>query len=132
MKQSWKALAAAAAGLVLVASGWVGGAGVSHAAAPARLDLQGGFYGLNYDYAGAAEFKAEPVDPLLKDLEPGTLRWPGGTGADFFNWHIGKPTKNAHNFRFWLAALERAHRASGATPIFDLNVLAHPDSTADQ
>ncbi|HLI00295.1 MAG TPA: hypothetical protein VKV06_05880, partial [Acidimicrobiales bacterium] len=113
--------------------GWVGGAGVSQAAAPpARLDLQAGFYGLNYDYAGAAEFNAEPVDPLLKDLEPGTLRWPGGTGADFFDWHTGKPTQNAQSFQFWLTALERAHRATGAAPIFDLNVLAHPDSTADQ
>jgi hypothetical protein len=81
-------------------------------------------YGVNYDYAGAATFSTVNVGPLLSKLDPGTLRYPGGTEADYFNWGSGMPAKGATGYHFTLAKLEQAYRATGAAPIFDLNVLA--------
>jgi hypothetical protein len=31
------------------------------------------------------------VPHQLADLAPGTLRWPGGTGANYFRWRKGYP-----------------------------------------
>lgn len=91
-------------------------------------------YGINYDYAGASEFHSANVEPLLSKLGPGTLRYPGGTEADYFNWHSAMPTKNPHSYKFTLAALEKAYQATRATPIFDLNVMASGNrlNTTDQ
>lgn len=91
-------------------------------------------YGANYDYAGASEFHATNVEPLLSKLDPGTLRYPGGTEADYFNWHIAVPTKNPHTYKFTLAKLEKAYQATRATPVFDLNVMAAANrlNTRDQ
>jgi hypothetical protein len=81
-------------------------------------------YGVNYSYSGAADFKDANVDPLISELDPGALRYPGGTPADYFNWSTGKPTDGKYTYAFTLAKLERAYQATGAAPIFDLNVLA--------
>lgn len=80
-------------------------------------------YGVNDDYLGAATFANVNVGPLLGELDPGTLRYPGGTEADFFKWQAGKPTKNAKTYKFTLAKLAKAYQATRAAPIFDLNVL---------
>jgi hypothetical protein len=82
-------------------------------------------YGVNYDWTGAAPFGNDNVEPLLSELDPGTLRWPGGTEADSFDWNTGNPTKAKHmsNFSLTLVKLEKAYKATGADPIFDLNVL---------
>lgn len=92
------------------------------------------FYGVNWDYATAATFAHVNTDPLLAQVDPGTLRWPGGTEADYFVWQTGKPTgkHGQSSFRFTLTDLDNAYRATGATPMFDLNVLAHPTDTTDQ
>lgn len=92
------------------------------------------FYGVNWDYPSAASFKGVNVDPLLASLDPSTLRWPGGTAADFFDWQQGKPTGNHGQlpFTFTLQDLYNACQAAHATPVFDLNVLAHPTDTSDQ
>jgi hypothetical protein len=121
------------------------GAGLTVATAPAQAEgaapspatptsLNSWFYGVNYDDAGAAEFRNANVDPLLKQLDAGTLRYPGGTEADFFNWRTGDSTKNPRGYRFTLSVLQKAYQATRATPIFDLNVLApgHQQSAADQ
>jgi hypothetical protein len=91
-------------------------------------------YGTNWDYQTAALFQNANVDPLLKQLDPETLRWPGGTEADFFNWQKGKPTQKPKNYVFTLTDLYNAYKATGATPIFDLNVLksANRRNTANQ
>lgn len=91
-------------------------------------------YGVNYDYAGASGFARADVGPLLRKLDPGTLRYPGGTGADYFDWQIGKPTKSPHTYKFTLAQLSTAYQATRATPVFDLNVLAPGNrlNTTDQ
>jgi hypothetical protein len=97
---------------------------------PARFGA--GFYGVNYDYTGASEFAKAGVDPLLAQLEPGTLRWPGGTEADHYDWHTG--TTAPHAYSFTLTNLRNACEAAGAAPIFDLDVLTPANRTnpADQ
>ncbi len=91
-------------------------------------------YGVNYDYDGTASFAAVNVGPLLKALDPQTLRYPGGTEADYFDWHTGKPTNGTSSYSFTLSDLESAYQATGAPPIFDLNVLAKANqlNTSDQ
>jgi hypothetical protein len=81
-------------------------------------------YGVNYDYVGAAEFQKANVGPLLSELDPGTLRYPGGMAANNFDWTTGMPTNGTYTYQFTLAKLEEARLATGAVPIFDLNVLA--------
>jgi hypothetical protein len=91
-------------------------------------------YGVNYDYLSASTFQNVNVGPLLSELSPGTLRYPGGTEADFFKWQTGKPTKNPKDYKFTLAKLAKAYQATGAAPVFDLNVLKPENrlNTTDQ
>lgn len=101
--------------------------------------LPAGYFGINYDYGGATVYRADAnVTSQLAALEPGTLRWPAGTGANYFQWQKGYPVNagtagggscaapkeaEVDGFRFTLADLAAASRRSGATPIFDLNVM---------
>jgi hypothetical protein len=91
-------------------------------------------YGVNFDLAGFEPFAHAPVDPLLADLDPATVRWPGGTEADFYDWHTGQSTRKPGPVPFTLGDLASASRATGAVPIFDLNVFAPGNRTnpADQ
>lgn len=93
------------------------------------------FYGVNDYYDGAAEFSKDPnYSTQLDRLAPGTLRWPGGTGADFFDWHTGRPPNSPFSFDFTLEDLHAEYQATNAPPIFDLNVLnrANRTDTSDQ
>src|SRR5579875_475962 len=82
------------------------------------------FYGVNYDLQNARRFRADPhVDQQLAALQPSTIRWPGGTEADFYHWRTGKGRKSG-TFVFTLADLAKAVAATHAVPMFDLNVLA--------
>lgn len=92
------------------------------------------FFGVNFDYMGARDYQSDPnFDTQLAALEPGTLRFPGGTGANFFQWKIGQPvdppgkpcmsSTTSTQFKFTLKDLKQAHLAAGAAPIFDLNVM---------
>jgi hypothetical protein len=92
------------------------------------------FYGVNFDLAGFETFAHTDVGRLLALLQPSTLRWPGGTEADFYNWHTGLDTEKPYRAPFTLQELAAACRASGAVPIFDLNVLtpANRANPADQ
>jgi hypothetical protein len=85
------------------------------------------YFGLNWDYGGAAMFShglaAEYGD--LASLRPGTLRWPGGTPANYYQWQSGYPTDigERDGFKFDLQYLAAAYAATGAAPVFDLNVM---------
>ena len=103
------------------------------ATAAARRSLPTGYYGINFDYDSLASFPGfGGFDSDLAALQPGTLRYPGGTGANWFRWRLGYP-ENAPGpscspqqpscVKFTLADLLAAYRATGATPIFDLNVM---------
>lgn len=135
--REWKAIEAAAEPTV-------------HAMLGARSNLTKGYYGVNYAYDNVALYPGSTSRLLsqLKALDPGTLRWPGGTGANYFQWQLGHnvaPPKhkmppgsckapqiaNAMGFRFWVSRLAAAYRATGATPIFDLNVMT-PKSVHNQ
>lgn len=95
--------------------------------------LPGRFYGVNYDYAAAAEYASKgvipkAVDTALKDLGPSVIRYPGGTGANYFLWQDGYyPTDigKSHGLSFTLADLAAAWKASGAVPVIDLNVMTN-------
>ena len=129
------ALSLTGCGGARTAAGSSGAAGNAPAAftsncCAAGAPINPNFYGVNFDYAGAAMFAHAKVDRLLSQLSPGTLRWPGGTEADFFDWRSGRPTNKLKSFRFGLARLAAAYRATGAAPIFDLNVLAPGNRTS--
>jgi hypothetical protein len=135
----------ATAGLALSVSGYGAASAVTRSAATATSAvtvklgtsraLPAGFFGINYDYGGAAVYvKDKQVPQQLAAIEPGTLRWPGGTGANYFQWRKGYPqppsgqTCSDHEcetdgFQFTLADLAAAYKASGAIPIFDLNIM---------
>lgn len=132
----------ATAGLVLSASGYGAASAAAKSAVSAvtvRLGttraLPAGFFGINYDYGGAAVYvKDKQVPQQLAATEPGTLRWPGGTGANYFQWRKGYPQPpsgqtcsddecETDGFQFTLADLAAAYKASGAIPIFDLNIM---------
>jgi len=101
--------------------------------------LPAGYYGINFDYGGVASFpRFGGFDSQLAQLAPGTLRFPGGTGANYFQWRLGHPVsapavnpgncpppaeKEVNGVTFTLQDLLAAYRATGATPIFDLNVM---------
>jgi hypothetical protein len=87
------------------------------------------FYGVNFDLAGFATFAHGEVAPLIGALDPSTVRWPGGTEADFYDWHSGKDTERANAVPFTLSELANVCQATGAVPIFDLNVLAEANRT---
>jgi hypothetical protein len=135
-KRQARALAAAiAAGGALLAAAVAGGSAATASTASAGPEGTATLvYGTNYDYSTAAMFKNTNVGPLLRQLDPETLRWPGGTEADFFNWQTGKPTSKPKDYSFTLTDLYHAYKATGAIPIFDLNVLApgNRTSTANQ
>jgi hypothetical protein len=87
------------------------------------------FYGVNFDLAGFVPFAGTDTATLLAALDPSTIRWPGGTEADFYDWHSGLSTLKPAKEPFTLADLAAACRATGAVPIFDLNVLAPGNET---
>lgn len=66
-------------------------------------------------------------------MVPGTLRYPGGTIANYWNWVTGwygtRPSGgngseyNSGAYHFSLQDLKQMVTASGATPIFDVNIM---------
>jgi len=96
--------------------------------------LPGDFYGVNFDLAGFETFAKADTSQLIGELAPATIRWPGGTEADFYDWHSGQSRNRPAGPSFGLSDLAAACKASGAVPIFDLNVLSPGNGTnpADQ
>jgi hypothetical protein len=92
-----------------------------------RRALPSNYFGFNWDYAGGALFSSDLPGEYssLTDLHPGTLRWPGGTAANYFQWQQGYATDSGelNGFRFTLQDLEAGYMATGAPPLFDLNVM---------
>jgi hypothetical protein len=86
------------------------------------------FYGINFPSSGFEIFAHTPFAQLLSQLYPRTLRFPGGTGADYYNWHTGLVNEpgvnNNQSVPFTLQDLYLACQATRAVPIFDLNVLS--------
>jgi hypothetical protein len=132
------------AGAMVAASGSamaVTGHQPSAAAAPINAKLGAGhslladYFGFNFDYAGASQYSVQDANfyRQLAALKPGTLRFPGGTNANFFQWKAGFPVNPPSGscvsssagsaFKFTLSDLKKAYNATKAPPVFDLNVM---------
>ena len=100
--------------------------------------LPPGYYGVNYDYGGEiASSDDSGFAAQLAALAPGAVRWPAGTGANYFVWDAAKrrgaPTTdttspgcqasaNISGFYFTLSDLVAEYKATGALPVLDLDV----------
>ena len=94
-----------------------------------KVSIGPNFYGVNFDLAGFVPFAKDNPDTILVVLEPSTIRWPGGTEANFYDWHTGLDTRKPAKVAFTLKDLEKACQTTGAVPIFDLNVLSSDNAT---
>ncbi len=109
-------------------------AGISH-------PISAKFEGTNLDFTGVAEtYNEASVLKAVTSLSPGTIRYPGGAIANFWNWQTGsvneppsttstgfgtiryKPGRQ-RTYGFTLSTLKQLTTATGAIPIFDLNVM---------
>ena len=110
--------AAAASGLFAAASG------PSRPIEPWSLGLNGA------NMAGPA-FSDPGFAAALTTFRPGTLRYPGGTVANFFDWRTGWyrtaskrwPGQPSVQTDMRLETFASAIRATGAVPVFDLNLV---------
>ncbi len=105
--------------------------------AASPLTLTAPINGSNLDYSGVGEdFTAPGVITALRDFRGGTIRYPGGTIANYWDWQNGSvnqpPTisstgrpKPGHvrDYGFTLQTLKGIVREAGVTPVFDLNLL---------
>jgi hypothetical protein len=113
---------------------------------PAR-SLTAPVNGSNLDYFGVGQpFSSPEVITALQTFNSGTLRYPGGTIANYWHWQSGtvdQPTQttddtgqienvpgSTHTYGFTLRTLRSIVQETGTTPVFDLNVLT--SSLADQ
>lgn len=106
------------------------------------------FEGTNLDFTGVAEpYGQTSVRNAVTSLRPGTIRYPGGAIANYWDWQTGsvdepastsataagrtkfKPGKH-QTYGFTLSTLEQLTTMTGAVPIFDLNVMT--STLADQ
>jgi len=150
LRTSGRLLGAALVAGTCLAATCLAGAGAAQARADATVTaslgasraVPPGYFGINYDYGGAAVYaKDRSVAQQIAALAPGTLRWPAGTGANYFQWQNGYPVADpaagakgscappaesqTDGFQFTLGDLAAAVRAARgtATPVFDLNVM---------
>lgn len=97
--------------------------------------------GTNLDYSGVVEpYADKSVVNAVTSLEPGTIRYPGGTIANYWDWQSGsvnQPTSTIKTesgkiqtklgrhstYGFTLTTLKKIINSTGAVPIFDLNVM---------
>lgn len=138
-------LAAVVTGCGATATTSAAGSNVTAALGTARA-MPPAYFGTNYDYGASSIYvKDHDVDGQLAALAPGTLRWPAGTGANYFQWRKGYPVPvsapakgscggagegEQNGFTFTLADLASAYRRTGAPPMFDLDVMT--DTIGDQ
>jgi len=99
------------------------------------------FEGTNLDYSGVAEpYDKTSVSNAVASLAPGTIRYPGGAISNYWDWQTGSvnqppsttttltgETKTTQGrkrtYGFTLSTLKQLTSATGAVPIFDLNVM---------
>ncbi len=114
---------------------------VMQVSAGASRSLTAPFEGTNLDYSGVAEPYGEAsVMNAVTSLAPGTIRYPGGAVSNYWDWQTGSvnqppsTTETAsgtiktqpgryRTYGFTLSTLKNITRATGAVPIFDLNVM---------
>jgi len=73
----------------------------------------------------------QSFDAVLRKFAPGVIRYPGGTAANYWDWQAGWfqpgnwPGKPGKRLDDTLAVFAAAIRASGATPLYDLNTVTY-------
>ncbi len=96
------------------------------------------FLGYNLDTSSSIQNWHDPrfLD-VVRALHPGTLRYPGGTVSNYWDWRAGTVDLKGQMYRGWLRRFLQLHPhlhfglgdlqsgldASRATAVFDLNVL---------
>ena len=99
--------------------------------------LSPGFYGFNLDFWFAIHAARLDNPTLLRAaaaLHPMVLRYPGGTLANYWNWRTGwfirhdlpsrlRWTKHRTHVPYTLSRFKTIVNATGASPVFDLNLL---------
>lgn len=129
----------AASGSAMAVTGYQSPSAAAAAAITAKLgaarSVQADYSGFNFSYKGAEQYATPDAKfySQLAALKPGTLRYPGGTNANFFQWKAGFPvdppagscvsSPAGSTFRFTLSDLKKAYSATKAPPVFDLNVM---------
>lgn len=143
-RRSWRA---AVVGLLtcVIASG----CGAAHRSGASQLHVSDGtshpvtapFEGTNLDYSGVAEPYGETsVVNAVASLAPGTIRYPGGAISNYWDWQTGSVNQppatttttsgsikakqgRKRTYGFTLSTLKQLTNATGAVPIFDVNVM---------
>ncbi len=94
------------------------------------------FLGYNLDLgARLQDWHSAPFLAAVRALQPGTLRYPGGTLSNYWNWRSGNfDAAGRQRYRGWrrlhpqlhfgLGDLQSGLQASGAQAVFDLNLLS--------
>src|SRR3954454_6996307 len=87
-------------------------------------------FGLNGSNVSGPAYSDGAFADGIVALGPGTLRYPGGTVANFWNWHVGWfeaggpwPGQPGNRIDASLATYGTLVRRTGSTPVFDLNVV---------
>ncbi len=97
------------------------------------------YLGVNLDAAATVSWTAPTLLVGLRRLAPGTVRFPGGGVANYWDWRTGWldpqgvaqfPTLVARHASVTLADLSGVVRAGGSAPVFALNVMT--SGLADQ
>ncbi len=92
--------------------------------APRARAMSGQFFGYNLSYGFFEVWKSDPqLVAQTATLAPGTLRYPGGSPANYWHWTTSRPDNQHSKYPLSLQDLKRLVTASGATPIFDLNIM---------
>ena len=126
---------ACAAALLLLAFPPVAGAadppGVVAATSGPTRTLAPWSLGLNGANMSGPAYSDPAFSAALTSFRPGTLRYPGGTIANFFDWRTGWyrtastkwPGQPSVRTDMGLETFAAAIRATGAVPVFDLNLV---------
>lgn len=113
------------------------------ARAGAQRTLPPDFLGYNLDLgARLQDWHAAPFLAAVSALQPGTLRYPGGTLSNYWNWRSGNfDAAGRQRYRGWrrlhpqlhfgLGDLQSGLQASGAQAVFDLNLLSGTLASAE-
>jgi hypothetical protein len=87
--------------------------------------------GLNGDNLTGPPWNNSKLDAVLRKFGPGTIRYPGGTDANYWDWPKGWfqpgqwPSETPTPIDDKIPVFHVALQAAGATPIYDLNVLTY-------
>lgn len=96
------------------------------------ISLDGSLFGYNTQLLRGPSWSDADFLNSVKSLQPQNLRYPGGTNANYWNWRTGwliqgkqvrQEWKSLQPVTYGLSDLKTAVDATGASPVFVLNML---------